>query len=177
MQLLVKIRDEEHSTSAWINFVVVRSPSLYNGIIGKPGVKKLQVVPSTTYEMLKLLVEGGVITLKSSRMVPLEYATVSGPEGNLPATKQKVEERVNVAINPEYPEQTIMIGSTLTEKGRNKLCDLLLRNLDIFAWKLVDMTGISRHIAEHRWNMREGCSLVRRKKKGQATDRNWAIQE
>ncbi|GJY71606.1 reverse transcriptase domain-containing protein [Tanacetum coccineum] len=128
IQLLVKIGDEEHSTSAWMNFVVVRSPSSYNGIIGRPGVRKLQAVPSTTRGMLKLPVEGGVITLKSSRMVPLECAMVSGPEGNLPATKKTVEERIKVAINPEYPDQTIMIGSTLTEEGRNKLCDLLRRN-------------------------------------------------
>nr|GEZ50640.1 reverse transcriptase domain-containing protein [Tanacetum cinerariifolium] len=39
------------------------------------------------------------------------------------------------------------IGSTLTEGGRNKLCGLLQHNLDIFAWKPADMTGILRHIA------------------------------
>nr|GEZ55184.1 reverse transcriptase domain-containing protein [Tanacetum cinerariifolium] len=39
--LLVKIDDEEHSTSAWINFMVVRLHSPYNGIIGRPGVKRI----------------------------------------------------------------------------------------------------------------------------------------
>ncbi|GKB55166.1 reverse transcriptase domain-containing protein [Tanacetum coccineum] len=52
IQLLVKIGDEEHSASAWMNFVVVRSPSPYNGIIGRPGVKKLQAVLSTAHRML-----------------------------------------------------------------------------------------------------------------------------
>ncbi|GJS85766.1 reverse transcriptase domain-containing protein [Tanacetum coccineum] len=55
IQLLVTIRDEEHSASALVNFVVVRSPSPYNGIIGRPGVRKLQVVPSTVHGMLKIL--------------------------------------------------------------------------------------------------------------------------
>ncbi|GJX60293.1 reverse transcriptase domain-containing protein [Tanacetum coccineum] len=123
----------------------------------------------------------------------------------LSVTKQIVEERIKVAINLEYPEQTIMIGSTLTEEGRNKLYDLLQRNLDIFAWKPADMTGVLRHIAKHRlnvwsnldifaWkpadmtgvprhivkhrlNVRVGCSPVRQKKRGQAADRNQAIQE
>ncbi|GJR86069.1 reverse transcriptase domain-containing protein [Tanacetum coccineum] len=45
IQLLVTIGDEEHSTSTWINFMVVRSSSPYNGIIGRPGVRKLQAVP------------------------------------------------------------------------------------------------------------------------------------
>ncbi|GJY93237.1 reverse transcriptase domain-containing protein [Tanacetum coccineum] len=39
------------------------------------------------------------------------------------------------------------------------------------------MTGIPRHIAEHRLNVRKGCSPIRQKKRGQATDKNQAIQE
>ncbi|GKG17991.1 hypothetical protein Tco_0372289, partial [Tanacetum coccineum] len=102
-------------------------------VIGRPGVRKLQAVPSTTRGMLKILVEGGVITLKSSKLVPLECVVVSGPEGTSSATKPIIEERVKVAINLEYSEHTVMIGSTLTEEGRNKLCGLLQRNLDIFS--------------------------------------------
>nr|GEV21211.1 reverse transcriptase domain-containing protein [Tanacetum cinerariifolium] len=160
-----------------MNFVVVRSPSSHNGIIRRPGVRKLQAVSSIAYGMLKLPVEGGVITLKSSKMVPLECAMVFGPEGNLSVTKQKIEERVKVAINTEYPEQTIMIGSTLTQESHNKLCNLLHRNLNIFGWNPANMTGVPRHIAKHCLNVREGCSLVRQNKRGQSADRNQAIQE
>ncbi|GJS10547.1 reverse transcriptase domain-containing protein [Tanacetum coccineum] len=177
IQLLVTIGDEEHSASAWMNFVVVRSEFPYNRIIGRPGVRKLHAVPSTAHRMLKILVTKGVITLKSSRLVLLECAMVSGPEGTLPAINPIVEERIKVAINLEYPEQTVMIGSTLTEEGRNKLCGLLQRNLDIFAWKPVDMTGVPRHIPKYRLNVREGYSLVRQNKRGQAADQNQAIQE
>ncbi|GJR28077.1 hypothetical protein Tco_1104309 [Tanacetum coccineum] len=88
IQLLVRIRDEEHSAAAWMNFVVLRSPSPYNRIIRRPGIRKLQAVPSTAHEMLKLPVEGGVITLKSSRLVLLECALVSGPEEALRISNQ-----------------------------------------------------------------------------------------
>ncbi|GKC26120.1 hypothetical protein Tco_1033414 [Tanacetum coccineum] len=118
--------------------------------------------------MLKIPVEGGVITLKSSKLVSLECTMVSGPEGAPSATKPIIEERIKVAINPKYPEQTVMIGSTLTEEGRNKLSGLLQRNLDIFAWKPADMTSVLRHTVEHRLNVWEGCSPVRQKKRGQA---------
>nr|GEW29450.1 reverse transcriptase domain-containing protein [Tanacetum cinerariifolium] len=137
----ILIGDEEHFASAWMNFVLITSPSSYNGIIERLGVRKLQAVLSTAHGILKLSVEGGVITLKSSRLVPLECVLVSRPEETLLATKLILEERVRVAINPESPEQAVMIGSTLTEGGRNKLCGLLQRNLDIFAWKPADMTG------------------------------------
>ncbi|GJT60222.1 hypothetical protein Tco_1003755 [Tanacetum coccineum] len=90
---------------------------------------------------------------------------------------QVAKERIKVAIHPEHPEQTIAIGSTLTEEGRKSLCELLRRNLDIFARKLDDMTGVPRHLAEHHLNVREGCSSVRQKKISQAPERNKAIQE
>nr|GEY91244.1 reverse transcriptase domain-containing protein [Tanacetum cinerariifolium] len=98
--------------------------------------------------------------LKSSMLVPFECAMVSGPEGSLSVTKLIVEERNKVAINLEHSKQNVMIGSTLTEEGHNRLCNLLQRNLDIFAWKPADMTGIPRHITEHRLNVREGCSSL-----------------
>ncbi|GKG37948.1 hypothetical protein Tco_0457171, partial [Tanacetum coccineum] len=39
------------------------------------------------------------------------------------------------------------------------------------------MIGVSRHLAEHRLNVREGCLPVRQKKRSQAPERNKAIQE
>nr|GEV99793.1 reverse transcriptase domain-containing protein [Tanacetum cinerariifolium] len=146
IQLLVKIGDEEHYALAWMNFMVMRSQSPYNGIIGRPRVRKLQAVPSTAHRMLKIPVKGGVITLKSSKLIPLECAMVSGPGETPSAAKPIIEERIK-------------------------------RNLDIFSWKPADMTGVPRHIAEHRLKVREGCSSVRQKKKGQAADRNQAIQK
>nr|GEZ39697.1 hypothetical protein [Tanacetum cinerariifolium] len=93
ISLLVKIGDEEHSTSSWMNFIVVRSPSPYNGIIGRPRVRRIHAVPSKAHGMLKFPVEGKTVTLRS-------------------------------------------------KEGRKELCGLLRRNLDIFAWKPVDKTGI-----------------------------------
>ncbi|GJV75363.1 reverse transcriptase domain-containing protein [Tanacetum coccineum] len=175
--LLVKIGDEVHSTSAWMNFMVIRLPSQHNAIIGRPGIRKIRAVPSTAHGMLKFPVEGGTVTLQSSRVIPMECAMISGPSIQPPAVNQVLEEKINIAIHPEYPEQTVAIGSTLTEKGRKELCSLLKQNLDIFAWKPADMTGVPRNIAEHRLNIREGYSPVRQKKRGQAPERNKVIQE
>ncbi|GKF10962.1 hypothetical protein Tco_0048888 [Tanacetum coccineum] len=91
IQLLVTIRDDEHAASALMNFVVVRSPSPYNRIIGRLGVRKLQAVPLTVHRMLKILVDGGVITLKSSRLVSLECEMDSGSERTLSASESTVE--------------------------------------------------------------------------------------
>ncbi|GJU26721.1 hypothetical protein Tco_1165342 [Tanacetum coccineum] len=129
-------------------FVIVRSSSPYNEIIRRQRVRKIQAVPSTTHKILKFLVAEGILTLKSSKIIPIECTAVSGPEGQPPGAHQATEERIKVAINPNYPEQIIMIGSTLTKEGRNKLCDLLQR-----------------------------CPPIRQKRRSQAADRNQAIQE
>nr|GFC79106.1 reverse transcriptase domain-containing protein [Tanacetum cinerariifolium] len=86
LRLLVIIGDTNHSTRAWMNFMIVRSLSPYNG-------KK-------------------------------------GP--------------VKVALHPDFPDQEVAIGGTLSDKGRIELCSILKKNLNIFAWQPCDMTGVPR---------------------------------
>nr|GEW53548.1 reverse transcriptase domain-containing protein [Tanacetum cinerariifolium] len=144
ISLLVRIGDEEHSMYAWMNFMVVRSPSPYNGIIGRPRVSKIRAILSTAHGMIKFLVAGGIVTLQSSRIILLECLMVSKPGVPRSAIYQAREEKIQVVIHLEYPEQTVAIGSTLTEKGRKELCRLLRCHLDVFAWKPVNMTGVLR---------------------------------
>ncbi|GKA58147.1 reverse transcriptase domain-containing protein [Tanacetum coccineum] len=95
----------------------------------------------------------------------------------IPTKEPRFMKGIKVSIHPEYLEQTVTIGGSLSEKGRIELCNMLKDNLDIFAWKLADMTGIPRSIAKHRLNINEGCQSIRQKRRGQAPDRNNAIQE
>ncbi|GJT97951.1 reverse transcriptase domain-containing protein [Tanacetum coccineum] len=94
LSLLVKIGDKEHSTSAWMNVVIVRSSSPYNGIIGRPRVRKIKAVPSTAHRMLKFPITGGILTLKSSKIILIECAAISGPERQPSAAHQAIEERI-----------------------------------------------------------------------------------
>ncbi|GJU98191.1 reverse transcriptase domain-containing protein [Tanacetum coccineum] len=82
----------------------VRSTSPFNGIIGRPGLRKIKAVPSTTHGMIKFPVMGGTLTLK----------------------------RYDVRI-----------------QGNSK----------------------------HKLNVRKGCQPVRQKKRGQAAERNVAIND
>ncbi|GJX56926.1 hypothetical protein Tco_0286823, partial [Tanacetum coccineum] len=120
IQLLVKIGDEEHYASSWMNFMVVRSSSPYNGIIGRLEVRKLQAVPSTAYGMLKILVEGGVITLKSSKLVPLECTVVSGHKESPSTTKPMIEERIkNLDIFAWKPADMTSVTRHITKHRLN----------------------------------------------------------
>ncbi|GJR26357.1 reverse transcriptase domain-containing protein [Tanacetum coccineum] len=103
ISLLVKIGDKGHSTSAWMNFMVIRSPSQHNGIIGRPGIIKIRAIPSMAHGMLKFPVEEGTVTLRSSRIILMECAMISGPSTRPPEAGKILEEKIRVAIHPEYP--------------------------------------------------------------------------
>nr|GEX89159.1 reverse transcriptase domain-containing protein [Tanacetum cinerariifolium] len=122
-------------------------------------------------------VAGGIVTLQSSRVIPLECLMVSEPGVPRSAINQVKKEKIQVASHPEHLEQTVAIGSIVTEEGQKDLCGLLRRHLDVFAWKPTYMTGVPRHIAEHRLNVGERCLPVRKRKRGQAPERNKAISE
>ncbi|GJU50781.1 hypothetical protein Tco_1220336 [Tanacetum coccineum] len=138
IRLLVTVGDAEHSIEAWMKFMIVRSPSPYNGI--------------------KFPVKGGVVTIRNIIAAPMKCATVTVTPKNIEEKTKKCPENFQVAIHPDFPYQEISIGGTLSAKGRTKLCALLKRNKDIFAWQPSDMTGVPRSIAEHKLNIRKGYS-------------------
>ncbi|GJV09987.1 reverse transcriptase domain-containing protein [Tanacetum coccineum] len=139
--------DAIHSTKSWMNFMIVRSLSPYNGIIGRPGIREIQAVPSTAHIMLKFPVDGGIVTIHSTILIPAECTTVITSSKEIPKEAGVRHENFKVALHLNFPDQ-----------------------------EPSDMTRVPRSIAEHRLNIREGCSPVRQKKRGQAPERAKAIQ-
>nr|GEU96640.1 reverse transcriptase domain-containing protein [Tanacetum cinerariifolium] len=170
LRLLVIIGDATHSTRAWMNFMIVHSFSPYNGIIGRSGLRAIQAVPSTVHGIIKFPVEGGIVTIRSTILIPTECTSVI-TSFVVPSQERTRPANFKVALHPDFPDQEVAIGETLFDKGRTDLCSILKKNLDIFAWQPSDMTGVSRSVAEHQLNIREGYSPVRQKKRGQAPER------
>nr|GEY32452.1 reverse transcriptase domain-containing protein [Tanacetum cinerariifolium] len=158
-----------------MNFMIVKSLSLYNGIIGRPGLKAIQAVPSTVHGMLKFLNEEGIVTICSSLLIPAECASVD-TSSVMPREKMTRPANLTVTLHPNFLDQEVVVGGSLSDKGRTELFSLLKKNLDIFAWQPSDMIGVPRSVAEHKLNIREGCPPVRQKKRGQAPERTKAIQ-
>ncbi|GJX28809.1 reverse transcriptase domain-containing protein [Tanacetum coccineum] len=83
LRLLVTIGDAEHFTKAWMNFMIVRSPSPYNGIIGRPGIREIQAVPSTAHGMLKFPVNDQEVALGGMLSIEGRMALCALPKRNL----------------------------------------------------------------------------------------------
>ncbi|GKB40755.1 reverse transcriptase domain-containing protein [Tanacetum coccineum] len=176
LRLLVTIGDAEHYTKAWMNFMIVRSPSSYNGIIRRPRIRGIQAVPSMAHGMLKFPVNGGIVTIRSTILTPTECATIAATPKDSAKKAEARHENFKVAIHPDFPDQEITIGGTVSTKSRTDLCTFLKGNLDIFAWQPSDIMGVPQSIVEHRLDIREGYPTVRQKKRGQAPERAKAIQ-
>nr|GEV98409.1 reverse transcriptase domain-containing protein [Tanacetum cinerariifolium] len=156
LRLLVIIGDAEHLIKAWMNFMVVRSLSPYSGIIGRPKIREIQAVPSTVYGMLKFPVDGGIVTICSTILIPTECTTMTTASTEILKEAEVHHENFKVVLHPNFSDQEVAIGRTLSVKGRMKLCSLLKENLDVFAWQPSDMPGVSRSVAEHRLNIQKG---------------------
>nr|GEV11052.1 reverse transcriptase domain-containing protein [Tanacetum cinerariifolium] len=111
LRLLVTIGDADHSTRAWMNFMIVRPLSPYNDIIGRPGIKEIQAVPSTAHEMLKFPVDGGIVTIRSTVLIPAECATVITSFA-VPKEVGARPENFKVALHLDFPDQEVAIGGT-----------------------------------------------------------------
>ncbi|GJT70473.1 hypothetical protein Tco_1029759 [Tanacetum coccineum] len=98
ISLMVSLGDNEHSTSALMNFMVVRSPSPYNGIISRPGFRKIQVVPSTAHGMLKFPVREGIVILHNSIVVPTECRMIVEAPAELPPNEPTIVKGNLVAL-------------------------------------------------------------------------------
>nr|GEV52846.1 hypothetical protein [Tanacetum cinerariifolium] len=117
----------------------------------------------------------GIVTICSSLLIPAECTSI-GTSSGTPREEMTHPTNFTVALHPNFPDQEVVVGGSLSDRGRTELCALLKKNLDIFAWQPSDMTGVPRSVAEHRLNIREGCLPVRQKKRGQAPERAKAIQ-
>ncbi|GJX88816.1 reverse transcriptase domain-containing protein [Tanacetum coccineum] len=91
--------------------------------------------------MLKFLVDGGIVTIRSTILIPVECATVNKSSKEILKEAEVRHENFKIALHSNFPDQEMAIEGTLSAKGRTELSSLLKENLDIFAWQPSDMTG------------------------------------
>ncbi|GJV42250.1 hypothetical protein Tco_1420690 [Tanacetum coccineum] len=102
--LLVTIGDTDHAKKAWMNFMIVRSLSPYNGIIRRPGIREIQAVPSIAHGMLKFPVDGGIVTIHSTILIPAECDTVTTSSKEILKEAEVRHENFKIALHSNFPD-------------------------------------------------------------------------
>ncbi|GJR06419.1 hypothetical protein Tco_0529403 [Tanacetum coccineum] len=132
------------------------SPSPYNGIIGRPGVRRIQAVLSTAQGMLKFPVTCKTVMLRSSRIIPLECTMVSGPGTQQLIINQVIEENIKLAVMAGVPrhivEHRLNIREGCLPVRQKKRGQAPERNKTIYkeVEKLVN-AGIIKKVHYHSW--------------------------
>ncbi|KAI3797126.1 hypothetical protein L1987_32378 [Smallanthus sonchifolius] len=173
IQLQVTMGNETGSRTVPMTFLIVCSQSSHNVILGRPGLCALGAVISTVHGAIKFPTPTGVVTLYSTK----ECKSVKVTTAVVPKVTSKQEEvaQEEWALNPEFPEQKITVGSQLEEKTKKMLKQFLLSNLDVFAWQPSDMVGVPRDTAEHRLNTYKSREPVAQKRRHLGPERNQAV--
>nr|GEX60825.1 hypothetical protein [Tanacetum cinerariifolium] len=147
LRLLVTIGDTKNYTKAWMNFMIVRSLSPYNYIIGRPGIREIQALPSMTHRMLKFSVNGRIVSIRSTILTPTECTTIVT---TLKQTVKKAEARhrkFKVPIHPHFSDQEITVRGTAKKRGQ---APKRAKAIQLEVQKLVE-AGILREVYYHDW--------------------------
>ncbi|GKB73593.1 hypothetical protein Tco_0935005 [Tanacetum coccineum] len=157
------------SRTLMVQFHIVKSTSKYNVILGRTAIQKLSMEVSTIKSVVEFPILAGTMTVRSDYPGIDASLTTAIEEGNIreiawePITRDTIKEQ-KVIINPEYPNQPITIMSNLSLHVKNQLVQLLANNLDVFAWKPSDMTGVPRELAKHSLGLNQYAIVIRQKR-------------
>ncbi|GKA51557.1 reverse transcriptase domain-containing protein [Tanacetum coccineum] len=120
--------DADHSTRAWMNFMIVRSLSPYNGIIGRPEIREIKDVPSIAHGMHKFPVDGGIVTIHNQLIKQI----ISCPDvaGRLQKWSVMLGEH-NITFWPRTSVKGQILMDFLIEKPDESLSDTSVDGMEL----------------------------------------------
>ncbi|XP_071912192.1 uncharacterized protein [Coffea arabica] len=170
-----------------VKFAVVKEPSSYNMILGRPTLNALRAVCSTLHLSMKFPTSDGVAEVLGDPEVARAcyIATLKGKEKLVAQTiclesweplerGERLETDEGLAelpVQPDRPEHTVKVGAGLGEQIRSSLESLLEEYAEIFAWSADDMPGIPTELAVHRLHVDPNVRPVKQKKRNFAPER------
>ncbi|KAK2996844.1 hypothetical protein RJ639_025975 [Escallonia herrerae] len=117
-----------------LDFVVVKIPSAYNAILGRPALNRLQAIVSTYHLKMKFPTEHGIGEVKGDQTTARQCYVTSCQSKNKEAliiedlredTKMQrgepVEDLVSIEVYPGEKDKTVRIGSNLKEVTKLEL--------------------------------------------------------
>lgn len=138
------------------NFAVVKAPSAYNLILGRPTLNVLRAATPTYHLSMKFPTPDGVdevwgdveaarecylITLKGKSKRVAQISAMEPKEYGVPKRLGTTDEIEEFPLSEDDPDRKVKIGSQLPEEEKNGLKALLSEYRDIFSWSADEMPG------------------------------------
>ena len=93
------------------------------------------------------------------------------------ATTGPTEDLVNLPVDDKEPSKVLKLGKNLSDKLREAISTFLKQNLDVFAWKHLDMEGIHPAIMCHHLNLDLNKKSVRQKRRVMDAERYQTLKD
>ena len=160
----------------------------YNALVGQAWLHAMKAVPLTYHQTIICLTGAGQIDLLSSQLVDrqcyqlLVQECEKGESSNNPASETQLpeyqsqlaaqassEDREQLAMDPLEsilmggPDRHTYVSSLLSGEEKEQLRQVLLCNVDVFAWTHSDMTSISPAHASHKMNVVPSARPIRQR--------------
>nr|GEZ48494.1 hypothetical protein [Tanacetum cinerariifolium] len=181
--LEILIGDAPFLRTETLNFVIVRSDSPHNMLLGRTAMQRMGIVGSTIHGAIKFHTKKGS-KLYFRQTKPMKERR--GPKGYLPQVRKGSLVVSTLGkkfiMNDKYPDQTVTIRKQLHDHFKKELQNLLKSNVDVFSWTYDDMTGILRtkmiegqpFNTEHKLNKYSHIMPIKQNKRGLGPDRSMA---
>ncbi|GJW05677.1 reverse transcriptase domain-containing protein [Tanacetum coccineum] len=183
-----------------MKFAVVKSPSPYNALLGRTGMRSLGAVASTIYSMMKFPTLNRIATISTTRETLRECRQIEEAQNLSPhawVTDPTLMQTSSEVANPRlllapvetHPQrlgnEPMQLDGTEGRRQPDKeimlpkraLIHTLRKNVDIFAWTPADMTGIPRAITEHSLDTYPHIEPKVKKKRSLALDRRKVVTD
>ncbi|GJY23090.1 reverse transcriptase domain-containing protein [Tanacetum coccineum] len=140
-----------------MKFIVVRAPSPYNIILGRPGLKTLRAIPSIIHSMMKFPTPKGVATLVTRTVIIAECRRLENKqmiEEESPKGKGEVAVTEEVLVNPSFLDQLVTIGEGCPKRVPWRIIEHALNvnpSLVLYAMKRDIFNGKKLGVNKQRW--------------------------
>ncbi|XP_076912442.1 uncharacterized protein LOC143570756 [Bidens hawaiensis] len=169
----VTLSDGTHSRTEEVEFLVLPATSKHDIILGREAIGDFNAHPSTAHGAVGVPTRTGVAIIHVNRHC---FTTESSRPCKIPRQAQRTEPEKWI-LNKKFPDQTVIIGPSISEIVRTFLKQLLVKNIDIFAWQTADMTGVRRSISEHKLKVNPLITPIVQKKRKISPEQTKAMNE
>nr|XP_027089516.1 uncharacterized protein LOC113710608 [Coffea arabica] len=186
-----------------VNFVVVKTDSPYNLLLGRPTLNALRAVYSTYHLSFKFPTPEGVAEVSSDVCAAREcylatlQAASPSTSGARPERKSNIlsidsidpqraekiprletgDEVEEFPLDPTKPDQTIRVGTRLPNLVKRGMVSLLREYRDVFAWAAEEVQGVPHHLMIHELNVDPQIRPVKQKIRHIGPERSRAVGE
>jgi len=178
VELRTSFSDNIGTKTITIRYIVVNAFSAYNLLLGRPFLNRLGAIVSTVHMEMKLpSLEGEVIIIKCDQKTTQKCyeSSLKNKKGTYAITVQAGEPKWFVeaeAVNErqsgptgEVQEREIKgkkfkLGTSLCKELKDKIANVILENMNAFAWSSADMPRINPNFLCRRLTMDERVKFV-----------------